>query len=97
MNKGPGSSSFTDTYQNSKWLQNSMKHLKSLHLSFSNSYKKIAKEAILSNSFSESIITMIPKPDKDTTEKKKNTGEYHCEHRHKNPLQNTRNPNPTAH
>ena len=41
MNKGPGPGSFTDTYQNSSWLQNSMKYLKSLHLSFSNSYKKI--------------------------------------------------------
>ena len=37
----------------------------------SNSYQKIAKEVKLSNSFSVSIITMIPKPDKDTTEKRK--------------------------
>ena len=39
-------------------------------------FPKVAEEGKLSNSFSEATITLIPKPDKDTT-KKKATGQYH--------------------
>ena len=39
-------------------------------------FHKIAEEGTLSNSFYEATITLIPKPDKDTT-KKKTTGQFH--------------------
>ena len=39
--------------------------------------QKIAEEGTLPNSFYEATITLIPKPDKDNTQKKKTTGQYH--------------------
>ena len=39
-------------------------------------FQKIAEEGTLSNSFYEATITLIPKPDKDNTEKE-TTGQYH--------------------
>ena len=39
-------------------------------------FQKIAEEGKLPNSFNEATITLIPKPDKDATEKK-TTGQYH--------------------
>jgi len=39
-------------------------------------FQKIAEEDNLPNLFYEATITLIPKPDKDTTQKK-TTGQYH--------------------
>ena len=40
-------------------------------------FQKTADEGILPNSIYEATITLIPKPDKDNTQKKKTTGQYH--------------------
>ena len=40
-------------------------------LSFSNYSKKLNRTETLPNSFYKATITLIPKPDKDTTEKEK--------------------------
>ena len=40
-------------------------------------FQKIAWEETLPNSFYKATITLIPKPDKDNTQKKKTTGQYH--------------------
>ena len=42
-----------------------------LILIFLKLFQKIAKEATLPSSFYEAIITLVPKPDKDTTQKRK--------------------------
>ena len=40
-------------------------------------FQKIAEEGKLPNSFYKATITLISKPDKDATQKKKTTGQYH--------------------
>ena len=60
-------------------------------------FQKTAKEGILPNSFYEATITLIPKPDKGTTKKRKLQANITDEHRCKNPQQNSSSQNPTTH
>ena len=52
---------------------------------------------MLSNLFYEVTITLIPKPDKDITPKKKLQANITDEYRCKNPQQNTSKPKLTTH
>ena len=59
-------------------------------------FQKSEEEGTLPNSFYEATITLIPKPDKDTT-KRENYRPISLKHRCKNPQQNTSKLNPTTH
>ena len=60
-------------------------------------FQKIAEKGTLSNSFYEVTITLILKPDKDNTQKRKLQGNITDEHRSKNPQQNFSKQNSATH
>ena len=60
-------------------------------------FQKIVEKGTLLNSFYMASITLIPKPDKDITRKRKLQANITNEHRYQNPQQNIRKPNPKIH
>ena len=60
-------------------------------------FQKIAELGTLPNSFYKATITLIPKPDKDNTQKRKLQANITDEHGCKNPQQNFSKQNSAAH
>ena len=60
-------------------------------------FQEIADEGTLPNSFCEAAVTLIPKPDKDNTKKRKLQPNITDEHSCKNPQQNFSKQNSATH
>ena len=88
-NKSPGPDGFTGEF-----YQTFREELMPILLKL---FQKIAKERTLPNSFYEATITLLPKPDKDNTQKRKLQAIINDKHRCKNPQQNFSKQNSATH